>query len=484
MRDLAWASAAKLLKGYRKRRFSPIEATRAVLDRIEALNGDLNAFCLVDREGALAAAAASEKRWLKGDPQGLLDGVPVSVKDLLLWAGHPTLRGSRTVDRDQPFDVDAPSVARLKQHGAVIVGKTTTPEFGWKGVTDSPLTGVTRNPWDRTKPPGGSSGGASAAVAAGMAPLALGTDGGGSIRIPAAFTGIVGHKPSYGRVPAYPASPFGTLANVGPMTRTVEDAALLLTVLAQPDSRDWLSLPFEGRDYTQGLTKGIEGFRIAFAPAFGGAEVDADVARLVRQAVKVLKDQGAKVEEIDPGLGNPVETFRTLWWSGVRALFNPMPEDRRRTADPELLDVYEQSKAITLDDLYAALAKRADFGSRMRQFMDRYDLLVTPTMPITAFEVGKLAPRRDETGKWVDWTPFTYPFNLTQQPACSAPCGFARNGLPVGLQIVGRMYDDASVLRAAYAYEQAQPWRKMHAPIGQIGKSAAGAGSAAPEPAN
>jgi len=191
VRDLAWASAAKLLKGYRKRRFSPVEATRAVLDRIEALNGDLNAYCLVDRDGALAAAAASEKRWLKGDPLGLLDGVPVSVKDLLLWAGRPTLRGSRTIDRNQPFDVDAPSVARLKDNGAVLVGKTTTPEFGWKGVTDSPLTGVTRNPWDRTKTPGGSSGGASAAVAAGMAPLALGTDGGGSIRIPAAFAGIV-----------------------------------------------------------------------------------------------------------------------------------------------------------------------------------------------------------------------------------------------------------------------------------------------------
>jgi aspartyl-tRNA(Asn)/glutamyl-tRNA(Gln) amidotransferase subunit A len=187
----------------------------------------------------------------------------------------------------------------------------------------------------------------------------------------------------------------------------------------------------------------------------------------VRQAVKVLKEQGARVEEADPGLGNPMETFRTLWWSGVRALFTPMSDEKRKAADPELRDVYEQSKAITLDDLYVALARRAEFGSKMRQFMDRYDLLVTPTMPITAFEVGKLAPRRDETGKWVDWTPFTYPFNLTQQPACSVPCGFARNGLPVGLQIVGRMYDDATVLRAAFAYEQAQPWRKMHAPIGQ-----------------
>jgi aspartyl-tRNA(Asn)/glutamyl-tRNA(Gln) amidotransferase subunit A len=223
----------------------------------------------------------------------------------------------------------------------------------------------------------------------------------------------------------------------------------------------------------QGLTKGIEGFRIAFAPNLGGAEVDPDVARLVRQAVKVLKDQGAKVEEADPGLGNPVDTFRTLWWSGVRALFNAMPEEKRAQADPELLDVYRQSRAISLDDLYVALAKRADFGSRMRQFMDRFDLLVTPTMPITAFDVGMLAPRRDETGKWVDWTPFTYPFNLSQHPACSVPCGFARNGLPVGLQIVGRMYDDATVLRAAFAYEQAQAWRKMHAPVGQAAQPAA-----------
>ncbi|MFO1090983.1 MAG: amidase [Hyphomicrobiales bacterium] len=464
-KDLAWASAAKLAKGYRKKRFSPVEATEAVLARIAALNGELNAFNVVDAEGARAAAKASERRWLKGEPKGLLDGVPVSVKDLILWAGHPTLRGSRTIDPAQAVAVDAPSVARLKDHGAVIVGKTTTPEFGWKGVTDSPLTGITRNPWDLTKTPGGSSGGASAAVAAGMAPLALGTDGGGSIRIPAAFSGIVGHKPSFGRVPAWPPSPFASVAHVGPMTRTVEDAALLLTVLSEPDPRDWFALPYEARDYTQGLTKGIEGFRVAFAPTFGGAEVDPEIGRLVRQAVKVLKDLGAKVEETDPGLGNPVDTFRTIWWSGVRALLGAMPAEKRALVDPDLQDVYRQAQAFTIDDLQAALIRRAEYGSKIRQFMAGFDLLVTPTLPIPAFEVGMVAPKVDGTGKWVDWTPFTYPFNLTLQPACSVPCGFTKAGLPAGLQIVGRMYDDVSVLRAAYAYEQAQPWRKMHPPL-------------------
>ena len=464
-KELAWLSATKLLKGYKKRRFSPVEVTEAVLERIGSLNHELNAYCHVDAEGALAAARASERRWSKGAPQGRLDGVPVSIKDLILTAGMPTLRGSRTVDPQQAFDVDAPVTARLKENGAIILGKTTTPEFGWKGVTDSPLTGITRNPWDKTRTPGGSSGGGAAAVASGMGVLAIGTDGGGSIRIPAGFTGIFGLKPSFGRVPAWPSSPFGTVAHVGPMTRTVEDAAILLNVMAEPDARDWHALPYDGRDFAAGLYKGIEGFRIAYSPRLGYVDVDPDIAKPVRHAVRILRDLGAKVEEVDPGFADPRPDFRILWWSGARALAATVPEARRHLFDQDFAEVVASAAAISLDDYLAAVAHRGQLGAAMRQFMTGFDLLVTPTLPIPAFAAGKLAPKRDEDGTWVNWTPFTYPFNMSQQPAASICCGFTRQGLPVGLQLVGRMFDDHTVLRAAFAYEQATNWRRHRPPL-------------------
>lgn len=461
MTDLHWKSAAKLVKGYARKKFSPVEVAQSCLAQIERHDKSLNAMVQVRPEEALAAARESEKRWLRGEPQGPVDGVPALVKDLLLVRGWPTLRGSRTVDKSQAWDQDAPSVARLRECGAVFLGSTTTPEFGWKGVTDSPLTGITRNPWDKTKTPGGSSGGSAAAAAAGYAPLTLGTDGGGSIRIPAGFTGIFGHKPSFGRVPAWPLSPFGTVAHVGPMTRSVKDACLMMNVIAQPDARDWHSLPYDGVDYTARLGKGIKGLRIAFSPALGYVEVDPEIASLVRNAVKVLEEMGARVEEKDPGFTDPAPCFRVLWWAGARALLGKLPADKRKLLDPALADVVDQAKSITLDEYQEAARERGLLGSQMRQFMEGYDLLVTPTLPIPAFEAGKLSPAPDKTGKWVNWTPFSYPFNLTQQPAASAPCGFTAKGLPAGLHIVGRMFDDRGVLAAAHAYEQATSWRKV-----------------------
>src|SRR5450432_1950651 len=241
--ELAYTSATELVRRYRARELSPVEVTQAVLARIRELNTRLNAFCLIDEAGALASARASEARWMKSAPIGCVDGVPASIKDLILTRGWPTLRGSRTVDREGPWLEDGPATARLRENGAVLLGKTCTPEFGWKGTTDSALTGITRNPWNREKTPGGSSGGSAAALAARFSPLALGTDGGGSIRIPASFSGVFGLKPSFGRVPAYPLSPFGTVAHVGPQARSVEDLALMLTVMSRPDARDWTSLP-------------------------------------------------------------------------------------------------------------------------------------------------------------------------------------------------------------------------------------------------
>lgn len=463
--DLNWLSAAKLAKAYKKKKLSPVEVARACFDQISRHDGKLNAMCLVDEKSALKQAKASEARWHKGKPLGAVDGVPALVKDLILAKGWPTLRGSKTVDRDQAWDQDGPSVARLREEGAVLLGLTTTPEFGWKGVTDSPLTGITRNPWDVTKTPGGSSGGSSAAVAAGYAPLALGTDGGGSIRIPAGFSGIFGLKPSFGRVPAWPLSPFGTVSHTGPMTRSVEDAAIMLNVIAKPDVRDWHSLPYDGVDYTKRLDKGIKGLRIAYSPTLGHAELDPEVAAAVDKAVATLRKLGAKIDKVDPGFPDPGPIFRVLWWSGARAALSRLPKDKKALLDPGLADVVKQSLEMTPEDYFDAVKARGALGVQMREFMEKYDLLVTPTLPIPAFEAGKLSPVDDGTGKWVNWTPFSYPFNLTQQPAASVPCGFTKAGLPIGLHIIGRMFDDVSVLRAAHAYEGASDWQKRRPPL-------------------
>jgi aspartyl-tRNA(Asn)/glutamyl-tRNA(Gln) amidotransferase subunit A len=452
--DLCSLSATHLLDAYRKHELSPVDVASAVLARIEKLNPLLNAFNLVS-DRVMDDAKASEARWKAGQPKGLLDGVPISIKDIILTKGWPTLRGSKTVDPKGPWNDDAPATARLREHGAVLLGKTTTPEFGWKGVTDSPLTGITRNPWNPKKTPGGSSGGAVAAVAAGMGPLAVGTDGGGSIRIPCSFTGLFGIKPSFGRVPAWPLSPFGTVAHVGPITRTVTDAALMLNVLALPDARDWHALPYESRDWRSGLDQGIGDLRIAFSPDLGYAEVDADVAKVVRDAVKVFSDLGAHVEEKHPGFDNPEPIFRTHWFTGAAALLAGVPAQKRKLIDPGLLEVAAEGAKISAGELMEAQMKRGALGAHMNLFHRDYDLLVTPTLAVAAFDAGVEFPPGKK--RWIDWTPFSFPFNLTQQPAASIPCGFTKDGLPVGLHIVGPRYNDGIVLRAARAFETARP---------------------------
>lgn len=456
--DVALLSAIELLRLYQAKRLSPVEVTRAALARIEKYNSLLNAYCLVDAERALAAAGESERRWQEGKPCGLLDGVPVSIKDLVLARGWPTLRGSRTVARDQPWEEDAPSVARLRAHGAVLLGKTTTPEFGWKGVTDSPLTGITRNPWNPALTPGGSSGGAAAALATGMGALAIGTDGGGSIRIPAGFTGVYGIKATFGRVPAVPLSPFGTVAHVGPMARTVSDAALMLTVIAEPDARDWQALPYDAHDYRLGLEDGVRGLRIAFSPDLGYVSVDGEVARLVAQAVTVFAELGAQVEQVDPGFDSPWDTFLKVWFAGAANLTRGFSAGQRALLDPGLAEISEKGATIKLLDYLEAVNRRGRLGRQMSLFHERYDLLLTPTLPIPAFTAGQELPEVAKGRRWFDWTPFTYPFNLTQQPAASIPCGLTSAGLPVGLQIVGPRYREDLVLRASRAFEAARPF--------------------------
>jgi aspartyl-tRNA(Asn)/glutamyl-tRNA(Gln) amidotransferase subunit A len=455
--DLCSRSATELVEAYRRRELSPVEVAKAVRERIERLNPLLNAFNLVS-EKIEEDAKASEARWVRGEPRGLLDGVPVTVKDILLTKGWPTLRGSKTVDPKGPWNDDAPVVARLREHGALLLGKTTTPEFGWKGVTDSPLTGITRNPWNPDKTPGGSSGGAAAALAAGMGPLGLGTDGGGSIRIPCAFTGTFGLKPSFGRVPAWPLSPFGTVAHVGPMARTVADAALLLNVLALPDARDWHALPYDARDYRTGLEHGVRGLRIAYSDNLGYAVVDDEIRELTRKAVKVFEDLGARVEEKHPGFESADGIFRAHWFSGAAFLLRNVPAEKKKLIDPGLLEVAAQGEKITAAELLEAQMKRGALGTHMNLFHRDYDLLVTPTLSIAAFDVGEEYPGKKAGKRWTDWTPFSYPFNLTQQPAASLPCGTTKSGLPIGLHVVGPKYADALVLRACRAFEAVRPF--------------------------
>ena len=458
MSDLCALTASELVDAFRKRTLSPVEVTAAVLKRIEALNPVLNAFSLVS-ENALNEAKASEARWLAGQPKGLLEGVPVSIKDLILTRGWPTRRGSKTIDPKGPWNDDAPATARLREHGAVLLGKTTTPEFGWKGVTDSPLTGITRNPWNKAKTPGGSSGGAAAAVAAGMGPLAVGTDGGGSIRIPCAFTGIFGIKASFGRVPAWPLSPFGTVAHVGPMTRSVTDAALMLNVLALPDARDWHALPYEPRDWRTGLDHGVADLRIAYSPDLGYAKVDKEVREIVGKAVKVFEDLGAKVEEKNPGFEDPTPLFMTHWFAGAAFLLKGIPKEKHELIDPGLREMAAQGEKVSAHDFLDAQLKRGALGAHMNLFHRDCDLLLTPTLSIPAFDAGKEVADKMLQSRWTDWTPFTFPFNLTQQPAASIACGLTAAGLPVGLHLVGPKYADARVLRAARAFETVRPIR-------------------------
>jgi aspartyl-tRNA(Asn)/glutamyl-tRNA(Gln) amidotransferase subunit A len=467
-------SAVELAAGFAAGALSPVEAARAALDAIAALDPSVHAMVLVDAEDALAAARDSERRWRAGRPLGPFDGVPATIKDLLLTAGRPTLRGSRLIDPAGPWKDDAPAVARLRESGAVLLGKTATPEFGWKGVTDSPLRGPTGNPWDPARTAGGSSGGSAAAVALGMGAWSVGTDGGGSVRIPAAFCGIVAFKPTYGLVPLFPPSPFGTLSHAGPMTRSVRDAAALLDILVGFDARDWSALPTPATSFRAGLPRpehDLAGVRVAFSPRLGRVANDPEVDAAVRTAVEVLAAAGAGVEELDPPLPDPGPAFEALWFAGAAKLLEPYGPEQLAKVDPGLRLAADRGAAITAAEYLDATALRMDMGRRMGELHATHDVLVTPTLPIPAFAVGRDVPGGWHSPWWTSWTPYTFPFNMTQQPALSVPCGRTAAGLPVGLQIVGRRHGDATVLRVGAAYEGRTGWAADAPPL----RSAVGA---------
>lgn len=465
-RDIAYLSALDLRDLYRKGELSPVEVTGVILERIGRLNPSLNAYVTITIERALDDAVAAERAY-RERTAGPLAGIPISIKDITPTAGIRTTMGSLLMSEWVP-DTDAPFVEKVSAAGAVLLGKTNTPEFGWKGDSGNRIIGPTHNPWKLGQTAGGSSGGASSALAAGLGPLASGTDGAGSIRIPSAFAGVFGHKPTFGLVPYYPPSSVEALAHIGPMSRTVRDSALLLDVVAGDDPRDRGTWP-NRHGFLLNCEGGMRGMRVAWSPDLGYANVDPEVREITTRAAQRLADLGAHVEEVNPGMPDPWRTVDVLWASAQAGRHAEDFDTAREIIDPGRIALVEHGRTLTAVDLYRAYSERTAVYNAWREWFEQgqWDLLVTPTLPVTAFTAGDDSPR-DSDGNllsYLGWTSFTYPFNLTGQPASSVPCGFASNGLPVALQFVGRWRDDASVLRAAAAFEDAFPWAQ-HTPPG------------------
>jgi aspartyl-tRNA(Asn)/glutamyl-tRNA(Gln) amidotransferase subunit A len=451
--DPARMSAETLLALYARRALSPVEALQAVVERIARLNPWVNAFAAMNPR-ALAAAGESEARWVAGRPMGPLDGVPATVKDLLHLAGFPTRRGSRTTD-PAPVAEDAPSVVGLKQAGAVILGKTTTTEFGWKSPGDCPLHGVTRNPWDRARTPGGSSSGVGAAAAACFGPLHIGTDAGGSIRIPAAFCGIVGVKPSFGRVPQWPLGAFAAVAVAGPMARTVRDSALMLSVMARHDLRDPYALPDDPRDWRAGIEDGVAGMRVALVRRLGFAPpLDAEGEAALVAAGRMLEDQGAIVEEAEPALPDTRAIFGRIWGVALARLIEQTPPEKRPLLDTGIAEVAAAEAGMQATGFLEAEALRLEAAHAMARFHQRYDLVLTAATPTAAFAADQPTVEPAEA-LCRDWAPWTFAFNLTRQPAVSVPVGLDEAGLPRAVQVAAALYRDDLALRAARALERA-----------------------------
>jgi aspartyl-tRNA(Asn)/glutamyl-tRNA(Gln) amidotransferase subunit A len=470
--EVAYRPAFQLAADVAAGQVSPVEVLEALLARIERLNPRLNAYCTLAADQAMAEARQAEAAVQRGDRLGPLHGVPVSIKDLIATRGIRTTRGSRLWENWVP-EQDAPVVERVRAAGAIVVGKTNTPEIGWKGATDNPVFGPTRNPWDETRTPGGSTGGGSAQVAAGLGPIAIGTDGGGSLRIPAAFAGCYGLKPSFGRVPMYPPSPNSSVAHCGPLTDSVRDAALTLSVLAGPDDRDRHSLPASQTDYLaavspRAIEQSLRGLKLAWCADFGWDywPVDPEVLQATQTAAERFTELGCEVEEVRPEWLGPMEAWNTIFYGGIVGQVSPVLEAKRDLLDPGLVRIVDTYQADSLRAYVEADMARSALWDQVRFFFGQYALLLTPTMPVAAFPLPQdtpgVVPGRLPNG--LGWSFFTYPFNLTGQPAASLPCGFTSDGLPIGLQVVGRRHADALVLTASAAFESIAPWQGQRPP--------------------
>ncbi len=458
MQNYAYTSATELIHAIATRQVSPVEVMRACLARLEALEPTLNCFVTTTPEEALAAAARAEQAVMAGEQLGALHGLPLSVKDLIAMGGVRQTFGSRTM-ASNVAPADAPSVERVRAAGACVIGKTTTTEFGCKGGGPSPLTGITRNPWDLRKTPGGSSLGAASSVAAGITPFALGTDGGGSIRLPSSFCGLFGIKAQFGRVPVFPVSATPTLAHVGPLARTVRDAALLLQVISGHDRRDPFSLAGDVPDYVGACGQSVKGMRIAWTATLGRAKPQPDVAQACEAAVRVLQDLGCEIVLWDELAGDdPLDLWMAEFYAGVGTRLKNAMRDTRDMLDPAVARMLEPALRQTLEDYYGKVFARYGLRETMRARFEGIDLLLTPTTPCTAFDADADSPTETLGGNIISWMSYTYPFNLTGQPAASVPVGFTASGLPVGLQMVSKINHEVDIFRAAAAFESARPW--------------------------
>ena len=448
--DPAALDAEELLAAYAAGQLNPLQALQAVTERIARRNPEINAFAVMD-PAALQAARASARRWSRGEAAGALDGVPVTVKDLVDVAGLPTRRGSKATDA-APVAEDAPLVKRLRAAGAVIIGKTTTTEFGWKSPGDCPLHGITRNPWNPAHTPGGSSSGAGAAAAAFFGPVHVGTDAGGSIRSPAAWSGVVGFKPTFGRVPQWPLGAFGHVAVAGPMTRSVRDAALMFSVMAGYDAADPFALPDPPRDFLAGIEEGVAGLRIGILrrPGFA-APVDADGLAALEAARRILEGQGAVVADLEVELPDISEIFSQVWGVALARALEGIPEQKRALMDAGLRGVAERFRGTSGVELMRAEAMRVQAAHAMAGL--EVDAILCPAVPhcapLAEAEVGDPV-----VALWQNWAPWTFLFNLTRQPAISVPMGVNAAGLPVAVQISAPIYRDEVVLRVARAVER------------------------------
>ncbi len=468
MNDIAYKSAIELRTAMLNKELSAVEVMEATLTRMAQLEPSLNAFVTRTEEAAMASARDADRRLALGEAVGLLHGLPISVKDLIHVGGVPTTFGSRAMI-DNVAAADAPSVEKARSAGACIIGKTTTTEFGCKaGGGDSPLTGITRNAWDLTRTTGGSSAGAATTVAAGITPFSLGTDGGGSLRIPGSLCGLFAIKAQYGRVPVFPTSATPTLGHVGPLARTVRDAALLLQSISGFDNRDPAGVSEAVPDFLAACDAPVKGMRVAWSPTLGYARPDSEIVEMTAAAARVFEQMGCIVEQVDQVFErDPVEMWGAEFYAGVGTRLKPVLANSRELLDPAVADILDTALEQSIDEYYSQVFARYDFREHVRSFFGRYDLLLTPTLPVAAFEAGRNVPGQLSDRNIVSWVYYTYPFNLSGNPAASIPCGFTKEGLPIGLQIVSGTNRESDIFRAAAAFEAVRPWahRKPQLPF-------------------
>lgn len=469
--DLCFTPALDLGRMIRTREVSPVEIATAVLERLERLNPTLHAFLTPTPDLALSAARAAEARVLRGALLGPLDGIPVSIKDLEPVAGVRCTYGSKWTE-DNIATADGVASGRIRAAGGVILGKTNTPHFGYKDMCDNFVSEACKNPWHLERTSGASSGGAGSAVASGLGPVAHGSDGAGSVRIPAALCGIFGMKPSLGRVPYSPAADYwGGRSHIGPMTRTVRDAAMFLGIMAGPDERDPLSIDGPVPDFLASVEGDLKGLRVVWSPDLGYAPVDADVRRATEAAARRFADFGCTVEERNPVWDDPYEFHQVLYHVGIGTRITERAEEHPDWIEPTMRVMLDDAKRYSAIQYQSAILARTRFYEQARAWFEDVDILLTPQMPVGAWSyvpgpnegpttIGGQKPR-----SMYDRLHFTYPFNLTNQPAATVPCGFTDDGLPIGLQIVGKWHADATVLRAAACFEAAQPWAHLRPPL-------------------